>query len=82
MQVAFGLFNAHSEDGRKAAQKRLEAARPGGHAWADLASAHHADTGHSSRIYMQSDDTENGLKLLCEGPAGGPLSPRGQPPWP
>ena len=37
----------------KAAQERIEAlqtARPGEHAWADLVSAHHADTGRPSRI--------------------------------
>ena len=75
MQVALGLSSAHNEYGRKAAQERpgaLQTAGPWGHAWADLASAHRADTGHSSRIYMRSDDTDNGLKFLCEGTAGGP----------
>jgi hypothetical protein len=39
---------------------------------AGLASANHADTEHPSRIYMRSGDTVNGIKLLCEGAAGGP----------
>ena len=75
VQVSLDLPDAHNEYGREAAQERpraLQAARPREHTWADLASAHRADTGHSSRIYMRSDDTDNGLKFLCEGTAGGP----------
>jgi hypothetical protein len=73
VQVALDLSSAHNEHGRKAVQGRpgaLQATRPRGHAWADLATAHRADTGHPSRICMRPGDTDNGLKLLCEGTAG------------
>ena len=75
VKVALGLSNAHNEYDRKASQEllgALQAARPGEHAWADLASAYHADTGHPNRIYMRPDETDNRLKHLCEGTAGGP----------
>ena len=75
MHVALVLSNAQNEYDRMAAQERpglLHAARPGEHAWAGLASALHADTGHISRTSARPDDTDNGPKLLREGTAGGP----------
>ena len=67
------LVNAPGD--RRASQEQLEAlqtARSGEKAWTDLASAHHADTGHPSRIYMRPGNTDNGTKFLCEGTAGEP----------
>ena len=63
-QIALDLSSAYNEHDRRASQGRLEAlqaARPGGHAWADLASAHHVDTGHPSRTHTRHGGYTNGL---------------------